>query len=474
MKIKALAILLALCAVLMTSCGGSGDGNGETEDLGAVYSTGLAYKINENDPTECTVTGIGTCTDKNISVPPTIDGKTVTAISDKAFAKRANFSPAPINPSSARVEASSVRPLTDAIIPGDGYQFGTDLTPSSEIESITLPLTVKEIGEEAFCGCEELKTINVNENISSIGKDAFKDTAYFNNKENWDGEALYISNYLITVSASYVGEFTVRPGTVMIADQAFYKCEGVTSVNIAESVKAVGEYVFYGCVSLTHLNNKTEILFDSTAFEGCFSYKDYIPGGGGSNKDEEKPHVPLYDLIDKAAFDSMKEIPTDFHSVTTLLEGGSSQTVSLIMNELGFYYTLEYEGAVQKELYGKKTPSGYFVFMKLEDGWYRTEEYVPEINCIPSELEFEMLEVYGDDNAYSFHSKSEEGMEKDSRIELAFKGGTLSYICYVGQDFNMKTEFTDYGCATLPDFPDDGVVWGTIVDINGNVIENAE
>ena len=47
-------------------------------------SAGLAFKaINEN---ECALSGIGTCTDRNIVIPTEHMGRTVTGISDMAFA----------------------------------------------------------------------------------------------------------------------------------------------------------------------------------------------------------------------------------------------------------------------------------------------------------------------------------------------------------------------------------------------------
>lgn len=39
--------------------------------------------------------------------------------------------------------------------------------------SLNIPGTVKSIGEEAFCSCEKLKELVVNEGVSSIGKRAF-------------------------------------------------------------------------------------------------------------------------------------------------------------------------------------------------------------------------------------------------------------------------------------------------------------
>ena len=47
-------------------------------------SQGLAYTVNEDGKT-CTVTGIGTCTDSDIIIPYTYEGKAVTGIGHSAF-----------------------------------------------------------------------------------------------------------------------------------------------------------------------------------------------------------------------------------------------------------------------------------------------------------------------------------------------------------------------------------------------------
>ncbi|WP_181817595.1 leucine-rich repeat protein, partial [Metamycoplasma hominis] len=44
---------------------------------------------------------------------------------------------------------------------------------NAKIESITIPGSVKEIGESAFSGCKNLKEVILNEGLEKIGAKAF-------------------------------------------------------------------------------------------------------------------------------------------------------------------------------------------------------------------------------------------------------------------------------------------------------------
>ena len=110
-------------------------------------SQGLAYVL--VGPTDSyKVNGIGSCTDTEIVIPATFQGKPVTSIASNAFEEEKN------------------------------------------ITSVVIPSSVTKIGNNAFYGCIKLKTVYIPSSVTSIGKSAFErcsllKSATFENTENW-------------------------------------------------------------------------------------------------------------------------------------------------------------------------------------------------------------------------------------------------------------------------------------------------
>lgn len=120
---------------------------------------------------------------------------------------------------------------------------GTDIT---EIE---IPSSVTYIGEEAFENCAQLAKITIHgEKVNYIGKDAFTGSAYYKDPKNWDEQGvLYVGNYLIDANEDLSGEYTVKDGTIAIANSAFENCKLLTKIVLDKALLFVGEGAFKGC-----------------------------------------------------------------------------------------------------------------------------------------------------------------------------------------------------------------------------------
>ena len=175
----------------------------------------------------------------NFVIPAFYNGLPVVGICTDVFYKNAALK-------------SIFLPNTIGVIEGSAFYGCTSL------ESITLPNSIKYIGDRAFSNCTALEHITLpDNNIEYIFKDAFEDTAYYNNYNNWEqceprGEVLYIGNHLIE-ARGVTSEYAVREGTVTIAAEAFYGCEGLTGITIPDGVKTIGGRAFEYCRALADI-----------------------------------------------------------------------------------------------------------------------------------------------------------------------------------------------------------------------------
>jgi len=99
---------------------------------------------------------------------------------------------------------------------GDAAFFGRAIT------SISIPNTVRTIGESAFFTCNSLATVNIPNSITSIGK------------------------------------------------SAFYSCNAIQSLTIPKSVQSIGTLAFYGCQSLVNIYTDNPTPLDLTNSANVF------------------------------------------------------------------------------------------------------------------------------------------------------------------------------------------------------------
>ena len=190
--------------------------NGICENCSDDISTkGMIYVDGETIGT-CILQSIGTAKDKDIIIPGKYKGRTVTEISENAFK----------------------------------YQ---------QIESITIPDTIKKIGNNAFIGCNKLKAVYIT-NLA-----AWCTTSFFNYSSNplEYAKKLYLNNSLIS-------ELYIPKDIEIISNWAFAQCVSITKVSIGNNVKKIGKGAFSACINLQSVIVSENIIeIDDCAFQFC-------------------------------------------------------------------------------------------------------------------------------------------------------------------------------------------------------------
>jgi hypothetical protein len=166
--------------------------------------------------------------------------------------------------------------LMNVVIPDGVTSIGVRAFQACRnLMSVTIPESTTWIRDYTFYKCSDLTSVTIGKDVTNIGLSAFEGTAYYNDTKNWDNDSLYIGDYLIQAKCDISGAYTVKDGTKTIADRAFYKINGLTSVTIPNGVTSIGGYAFYACDNLASVTiGKDVTSIGSFAFGGTAYYND--------------------------------------------------------------------------------------------------------------------------------------------------------------------------------------------------------
>ncbi|MGN0448031.1 MAG: leucine-rich repeat protein, partial [Acutalibacteraceae bacterium] len=240
------------------------------------------------------------------------------------------------------------------------------------LTSITIPDSVKTIGDSAFHECDSLTNVTIGNSVEIIGNGAFSwcdsltSVTIGNSVETVGDSAFSWCNSLTSI--------TIPDSVKTIGDSAFEDCDSLKSVTIGNNVKTIGEWAFSDCKSLTSatIGNSVKTI-GNWAFSDCKSLTSATIGNSVEN-------------IGFAAFDSCDNLKDVYYTGTSsqwekieieicneCLTGATihynSSTSSLVLGKTSKITATQTTSVVTLKWNAVPNATGYKIYQKTDSGW---------------------------------------------------------------------------------------------------------
>lgn len=116
-----------------------------------------------------------------------------------------------------------------------------------EIKKLIIPDGISKIGSGAFENCESLESVEIPESVREIGEDAFAGTKWL---QNHPEGVVYINRIACGINGKCPKNVVIEPGTKIIIPNLFCECSTLESIRIPDSVTEIGQGAFRGCTAL--------------------------------------------------------------------------------------------------------------------------------------------------------------------------------------------------------------------------------
>ena len=167
-----------------------------------------------------------------------------------------------------------LRRQKDVVLPEGVREIGERWFQYSEVESVTIPASVAEIGRAAFCSCKNLKraVFAPGSGLRKIGAKCFYNTGIERIEVPSDVEEIQESAFM---DCGGLEEVVFEAGSRLerVGDYAFCDCKNLKNIRFPNGLETIGTNCFWNCaLEAVVLPASTESI-GPYAFYGCASLK---------------------------------------------------------------------------------------------------------------------------------------------------------------------------------------------------------
>lgn len=188
----------------------------------------------------------------SVIIPDMLGGYPVVCIRDRAFVNYPDMTRIKIPNTVTNIEESAFgncSGLKNVNVPSEIKCIGKTAFYNTALESIEVPASVVAIGEAAFGACKSLRVVTMPGRFK--GGEVFK--------------------YSYQSAPSYPREVIISEGETIVVGGFLKNFSSISSIEIPDSVKTIGDDAFVGCTGIRDLTIPASVVSISKVFPSCYS-----------------------------------------------------------------------------------------------------------------------------------------------------------------------------------------------------------